>query len=280
MAQQRTYLKISELSKLSGVSITRIRYYIQRQILFKPIKANKTTALYSQQHIERLKLIKEMHDEKRVAIASIKKMIDSITAVERGEQITQPNASQIIMDQIMKSSIPVFRKKGFERTTITDIVRAAGISRNTFYQLFPNKKELFIKCLEKLFLEWRQEAPDEITPIPMVMKKLALSFYRVYPRWSEMMNLFRASAIKYPDDFASRLEESLNIRIKPIVTDIERGIRQGLFREINSELAAMTLAGMLDYSFYFMSRGRFKDEKAPEIIDEILDIFFQGIMKR
>ncbi len=280
MKQQKEYLKISELSKLSGVPIQKLRYYMKKQVLFKPIKVNKTTGLYTQRHLERLKLINEMHHEKKVPIASIKKMIDSITSIERDGQPYEPKVNQMLSDQIMNLSIPVFRKKGFERTTITDICRAAGISRNTFYQFFVNKKELFIKCLEKLFLDWRRDAPDEKTPILEVMKNLSLAFYRVYPSWSDMMNLFRASATKYPTEFANRLEDSLKTRIRPIIEDVERGIRQGLFREVDSKLAAIVLAGAVDWVCYFMSRDQVSHKNASTTIDQMTDILFHGLMKK
>jgi len=95
-----------------------------------------------------------------------------------------------------------------------------------------------------------------------------------------MMNLFRASATKYPADFADRLEQSLESRIRPIAEDIGKATKKGLFRDINKELAALTLAGQLEYIFYSMSRGKFGDKDPGEVIDLALDIFFYGIMKK
>jgi AcrR family transcriptional regulator/predicted DNA-binding transcriptional regulator AlpA len=279
MESKRSYMKMSELSELSGVSIPKIRYYIKKKILPEPIKIKQTSAYYSSKHLERLKVLKEMHEQKKVPISVIKRMIDSIEEGTVKQPSQNGDASQIIQSQIIDSSVSIFRKKGYERATIADISGAAGISRNTFYQYFENKKELFIACLTKLFLEWRRKAPDETAPIPEVMKKLALSFYKVFPRWIDMMNLFRSSATKYPADFADRLEQSLESRIRPIAVDIEKGIQKGMFREISIDLAALTLAGQLEYIFYFMSRGRFGDKAPGEVIDLALDIFFHGIMK-
>jgi AcrR family transcriptional regulator/predicted DNA-binding transcriptional regulator AlpA len=279
MENNRNYLKMAELSERSGVSIPKIRYYIKKKILPEPIRIKQTSAYYSSKHVERLKVLKEMHEKKNVPISVIKKMIDSIEEGTVKQPAQSDDPSQIIQNQIIDSSVSIFRKKGYERATIADISGAAGISRNTFYQYFENKKELFIACLTKLFVEWRRKAPDETTPIPEAMKSLALSFYKVFPRWIDMMNLFRSSATKYPADFADRLEQSLESRIRPIALDIEKGIKKGLFREVNKDLAALTLAGQLEYIFYFMSRGRFGDKEPVEVIDLAVDIFFHGIMK-
>jgi AcrR family transcriptional regulator len=183
-------------------------------------------------------------------------------------------------NQIIDQSVEVFRRKGYEKATISDIAQGAGISRNTFYRFFKNKKELFISCLTKLFLEWRQAAPNGNTPVPSVMMQVALSHYKVYPRWNDMMNIFRTAATKYPDEFAGRLEEALKLRISPIVMDIERGISQGEIRKINPELAAIMWAGQLDYVCYFMGRRVFGDTDPSIIVDRMLDIFFNGIRRR
>ena len=103
--------------------------------------------------------------------------MSSVSQNEIGKE-EQLDPSQIIRNQVIDLSVGVFRRKGYEKVTISDITQAAGISRNTFYQVFKNKKELFITCLTKLFLEWRQAAPHSETPIPSVMMKMALSHYQ------------------------------------------------------------------------------------------------------
>jgi len=47
-------------------------------------------------------------------------------------------------------------------------------------------------------------------------------------------------------------------------------------RKLNAELAAMMWAGQLDYVCYFMSRGAFGNTPPSVIIEQMLDIFFNG----
>lgn len=46
--------------------------------------------------------------------------------------------------RIVRAMVEVVHRKGYAATTITDIVAAAGISRNAFYGLFRSKEETFI----------------------------------------------------------------------------------------------------------------------------------------
>jgi AcrR family transcriptional regulator len=274
--QGKSYLKMSELSSLSGVPVSRIRYYIRKGLLSKGAKINRTTALYTDQHLRQLELLKKGFATGPPADRAGRRNEGGRTQ-ERGNPPPEDEGPQVMREAIVVSAVPLFQRKGYERVTITDIAQAANISRNTFYQYFKDKKELFVACLSKLFLEWRQEAPDETTPIRETIRTIALAFCRVYPRWSAMMNIFRAMATKAPEEFGPRLEESMNVRIDPIASDLARGIEQGIFRDVDARLAAMSLAGQLDYVLYFMARGAFGDQDAQSVVENALDIFFNGI---
>ena len=45
-------------------------------------------------------------------------------------------------EQILSAAREVFNEKGYETTTITDIVRRAGVAQGTFYLYFPSKREI------------------------------------------------------------------------------------------------------------------------------------------
>ncbi|MGE8207799.1 TetR family transcriptional regulator [Heyndrickxia sp. NPDC080065] len=45
-------------------------------------------------------------------------------------------------DKILKASIKVLSEKGYENTSISDIVKSAGIAQGTFYLYFPSKSAL------------------------------------------------------------------------------------------------------------------------------------------
>jgi len=329
MENQKKYMKISELSKRSGIPRPKIRQYIAHGLVSKPIKTGKTLAYYTNQHLDRLKLIQEM-DKEKLPITILNSLIDSVTKIKEGEkngkaELPQKTKNQVLLfkniidsvadvesrltknqvllykkiidsvadvegcfqketvdparvvrDQIIETSIPIFRKKGYEKTTIADIANAAGIGRNTFYQHFKNKKELFIVCLDAIFLNVRKDV-NEDEDHPVKVEKRSWAFYRAYPQWSDMMNLLRASAVKYPEDFADRLEEALDVRIRPIIDDNKKAVAQGLIREVDLDILAILSAGAFDYLCYYMYRGKFGKRKPDEIFKLTDDIFMNGL---
>jgi len=144
------------------------------------------------------------------------------------------------------------------------------------YDNFKDKKELFIRCINKIFLDWRREVVES-DDILLVWRKMALAFHRAWPEWSDMMNLLRAAAVKYPDEFADRLQEALTTRIKPIINDVKKATRSGSIRDVDPEITGIMLAAIADYISYYIYRGRFKDKKLSEVFDVVLDIFFHGL---
>ena len=59
---------------------------------------------------------------------------------------------------IIAAAWDVFRKNGFERTTMSDICERVGGSKATLYSYFGSKEELFAAALEQSFQEYIGEA--------------------------------------------------------------------------------------------------------------------------
>lgn len=53
-------------------------------------------------------------------------------------------------DQILEAATTVFAEKGFQRATIKDVARAAGIADGTIYNYFENKTALLLGLLDRL----------------------------------------------------------------------------------------------------------------------------------
>ncbi|MDI9229517.1 helix-turn-helix domain-containing protein, partial [Serratia bockelmannii] len=57
---------------------------------------------------------------------------------------TQPRTkpAEVRLDELMDAAQKLFIEKGFEATTISDIVRDANVAKGTFYHYFPSKNEM------------------------------------------------------------------------------------------------------------------------------------------
>ena len=66
---------------------------------------------------------------------SIKMIKDALEKKQSGafENYDIQKIQHVKRESILQAAITVFRKKGYNDTTITDIVTEAGVGRNTFY---------------------------------------------------------------------------------------------------------------------------------------------------
>ena len=285
MANTTRGMTISELSSLSTIPLSTIKFYIRESLIPRPNKIRGTRAYYDARHLNKLKLIKKIQSEGKVPLSKIKEIISLIDDGDRlAEQQVGPGGVDL-RDEIVTSAIGVFREKGYEETTIGDIVAAARIGRSTFYKNFRDKKELLVECLEHIiFTEVGDPGPDAIDETEdeadalAVFDRQARPYYELNPLWVDMVKLLRAAAINHPEDFADRLDEVVHLKIDLLKRGIEKGIRRGLFREVNATLMTVMLLGLQDYHGYLKKASN--EKTLEELYGDAKDIILYGILER
>jgi AcrR family transcriptional regulator len=284
MAHTTRGMTISELSSLSTVPLSTIKFYIRRSLIPRPRMIRGTRAYYDFRHLNRLKLIKKIQSEGKVPLSKIKEIINLIDDGDREEERRGPSGRPALRDEIVTSAIGVFQEKGYEKATIGDIVAAARIGRSTFYKNFSDKKELLIECVKHIiFTEIEDPGPDAIDEnaeeedVLAVFDRHAKGYYDLNPIWIDMVQLLRAAAINHPDEFADRLDEVVHLKIDLLKRSIEKGIRRGLFREVNATLMTVMLLGMQDYHGYL--EKTLKGKTLEALYEDAKDIILYGIVK-
>jgi len=59
-------------------------------------------------------------------------------------------------DEVLESAMQVFWEKGYEATSLTDLIEATGVKRQSLYNAFGGKQEFFVRALLKFDAERRQ----------------------------------------------------------------------------------------------------------------------------
>ncbi len=285
MAHTTKGMTISKLSSLSAIPLSTIKFYIRESLVPRPNKIRGTRAYYDSRHLNKLRLIKKIQSEGKVPLSKIKEIINLIDDGDRLEEQHIDPGGEDLRDAIVTSAIGVFREKGYEKTTIGDIVAAARIGRSTFYKNFRDKKELLVECVKHIiFTEVGDPGPDPIDEIRdegdalAVFDRHARPYYELNPLWVDMVKLLRAAAINHPDEFADRLDEVVHLKIDLLKRSIEKGIRRGLFREVNATLMTVMLLGLQDYHGYLKKTSN--EKTLEELYGDAKDIVLYGILKR
>lgn len=153
---------------------------------------------------------------------------------------TQTKKSEETKSRIIRSAGKLFHKKGFEATSVREIVEDAGCAKGTFYLYFETKVDLLIYITNEickviddiLSKELSVMSDDPFRQIDSVFNNICHCFketdtdYRLI-HTNEVLAIISE---KYLDD------HFINVVISRIINFIDLGIRRGFFRELDPVL--------------------------------------------
>jgi DNA-binding transcriptional MerR regulator len=76
-APAQELLKISELSERSGVPVATIRHYVREGLLPEPVRTSRNMAYYPPEFVERIRLIKQLQEERFMPLRVIRGLLES-----------------------------------------------------------------------------------------------------------------------------------------------------------------------------------------------------------
>ncbi|HSG44953.1 MAG TPA: TetR/AcrR family transcriptional regulator [Anaerolineales bacterium] len=180
---------------------------------------------------------------------------------------------------IFHQVVKIFSKKGFHETSMREIADIAGLGKSTLYDYFKTKDEILIYFFEDQLRDMTQEA-----------QKIALQNLTADKRLRQITKMYIESLLDNKNLFLKIMQESRRLKLESqkqvqakryayqnlIRALIDEGIREGVFRKVNSLLAARLLISSISSAVYDS-----RSTGAPqEMLNETLDIFFKGIEVR
>lgn len=114
-----------------------------------------------------------------------------------------------IKDCITTALIKQMKTQSFDKISVTELVKVAGVSRVSFYRNFESKQDVLEKHLMKLIQEWGKEFEEKNDPA-YFSESLLLHFYK-YKEFYLLLNRQGLSSLIYENiRMATKLEESQN----------------------------------------------------------------------
>ena len=127
-------------------------------------------------------------------------------------EIGMLNETAKLQNRIIAAAVALFRKLGYEKTTVNDICREADIARSTFYLNFAGKKEIIGKILSDVRLD-REDFFDDF-----------ISAANDFERMWILCNRFLTVATEFGPELTGALfglellQEARKVTGQPIVT--------------------------------------------------------------
>ena len=189
-------------------------------------------------------------------------------------------------DRILASAEHLFATKGFNGTSMNDIVEASGQSKGAIYNHFKNKEMLFLSLLEKQTRLGLQQLKNSFTKkdttVDKLRKVLDLTMINSCDCPSEVGRMqiefmIAASRIK---SLTSEMKERYNIIHTFVRELINEGIKKGEFKpELDSDSITSLLYATIDgLGLQYSTLGiEFDSQRLKKAL---LKTVFEGILKK
>jgi AcrR family transcriptional regulator len=286
MSEVKLY-KISELERLSGFPRYTIHNYVRNGVLHEPIKTGKTMAYYDDSHLERLDAIRRIRGTQKLPLSFLKEMLADHPASDGdGEGRERPAAAgetgtdtrEERRRQIREAALKVFVEKGFQQTRIQDITDAAGVSTGTFYLYYKTKRELFLDVIDDMTVNTvkaLEEAATEDSDILRGAISTAKYYMDNYTSFAGVINQFRGMMASGEHSAKQKYMELHNRLADPIIHQIRAAIKKGIIREVDPELLASVMMGMVEFLSF---RVTFDEKRtSSESISFMMDLLTNGL---
>lgn len=196
------------------------------------------------------------------------------------------NLDQEKQDRIIDSAIDEFAVRNFDSAKLSNIIKASGIPRGSFYQYFEDKKDLLLyvmKIIGDKKMQYMSETlknPDEI-PFLSLFKELYLigvQFSIDNPKYIQIAaNIFSSKDRIFDEMMKDNLDYALQFFTKLIDLDKERG---RIDPEIDSNTFAIMARDMttnISLSELESDNKEVNYQKMIDRVSHIITIFEKGV---
>ncbi|MGO9016789.1 MAG: TetR family transcriptional regulator [Syntrophobacteraceae bacterium] len=288
---EKGFMRISELESKAGVPKTSIHFYVRIGVLHPPVKTGRTMAYYDESHLKTLESIQKIKSSGRVSLSFLKESIakleqrddepgDSLESQLR-EIARTTKAKDRKKQEILKAAIRVFSEKGYRKIKVRDITSSLGISTGTFYIYFKDKQELFVDVVDYVIRTILGDATEAIRQEDDIVKRMVIRgrvFYDNYSKYNEILNQLRAEMVgeeQWPHD---KVKKAYHALTKPVIRDIQKGIEEGIYRNVDPDLTAYTLTGIIEMMcFRTIIDSQYNYEQIEEFV---LDFITNGLQAK
>lgn len=181
--------------------------------------------------------------------------------------------------RILAAATEMFAARGYDATSVREVVDAAGVTKPMVYYYFGCKESLFVEAVQAVLSTWRGRVASCLEA-PGTVRARAGAY----------LSLCLASATDLPDDirlFVRAMHPTTSkqphVDVLTTTTDLigafaavlEHGKASGEIRaDLHAPTAAAVLLGSIDLYLAAALEGA---PLAPDTTDQILDVLFQGM---
>ncbi len=180
-------------------------------------------------------------------------------------------------EEIIRVAANLFSQKSYHDVTMDQIAEKVGVAKGTIYLYFESKENLYLEILEETYEEIESILEKEIAkkdPAPQKLRKMLMLIFKFY---LENLDVLRILSRDETHLIREHYEFTEHWRVKGVrfyQKILEKGINEGSFRPVNTELTALIIFGLVRSVMFFYHT----DKSAAEIAEEVFSMISEGIL--
>jgi DNA-binding transcriptional MerR regulator/AcrR family transcriptional regulator len=255
-------LKVSQVSRATGVSTSAINYYVRIGLLPPPMKTHKNMAYYDPSYIQMINYVKRLQLQKHLPLDRIKEIMakkiriwEEMDGGQRrlndrvvGEEPLEKSYEHDACRRIMDAGIYLFSRQGYYATSEEDLVEMAGLSMAEFYEHYSGKEELLLDLAEEGVRIFRMRVSEEIASVPDMLERIRIAIpvaFQVIVENREIYTLYLEDTVLADVSYERKLAQIMASIVKDLKATIIRGVGDGSIRRLHPDIAANAIIGQL-----------------------------------
>jgi len=175
---------------------------------------------------------------------------------------------------LLEGARQVIAIKGYHKTKIADIARAAHVGVGTFYLYFPTKQAIFLELVEDTMRRLQPELDsvrDRANDPTALRRESSATFLRFA---QDNRELFRI-VFGHGADFHEVVRKAQCMFVRNVIENLQAGIRAGLFRPHQPEIVAHAIIGLSAQVVTWWLEN--EDAPIEEVSNTVMDFVLHGI---
>ena len=165
-------------------------------------------------------------------------------------KVRRTESEPVRREQLLKAARKVFRANGYDGSSVSEIVREAGVAQGTFYLYFPSKRDAAVSLRDGLMETMAQEVTAAVkshTDFKGRLESLIGACFKVAQKNSDLFRLaFIGADETHPEMHSESSEHASFLRA---VTDLFKDASDtGEMEAMDPEIAARLATGLLQHA--------------------------------
>ena len=189
-------------------------------------------------------------------------------------------------EQILEAAMKVFVKKGYSQTRMEDIAELSGLSKGAIYHHYDSKKNLFLALIdyweEYFFFKVFFNKDVKSKKAEDLLRDMATDIIETFKssKYILLAELEFWSLANHDEDVRAKTEALYMKLMKLIRSIISKGIKENDFKQLNVDVAALSVMTSLQGVIWF---SIFKDTdkmiSAEQYLNDVIEFIIYGFKK-